>query len=109
MLLGRFSRLGVFSVSLALAGGSVSVAFAQPSATVSKEQAAEAKKHFDLGLKLYKEKETEAALLEFEKSYELGKRPSALRNKAQCLRDLKRSSEAFAAYQKLLDAHAAEL
>jgi hypothetical protein len=109
MLLGRLSRSLVVSVSLAFSFAPVSVAFAQASAGISKEQAAEAKKHFDLGLKLYKEKETEAALLEFDKSYELGKRPSALRNKAQCLRDLKRSSEAFAAYQKLLDAHAAEL
>jgi hypothetical protein len=109
MLLGRLSRFGIFFVSLTLSGATVSVAFAQPSAAVSMEQAAEAKKHFDLGLKLYKEKETEAALIEFEKSYELGKRPSALRNKAQCLRDLKRSSEAFAAYQKLLETHGGEL
>lgn len=109
MLLGRLSRSLVVSVAFAVTSASVSVAFAQASAAVSKEQAGEAKKHFDLGLKLYKEKETEAALLEFEKSYELGKRPSALRNKAQCLRDLKRSADAFAAYQKLLETHAGEL
>lgn len=110
------TRAGTFVVSVVVATSVASAAFAPtafaqqpPSASVPKDVAAEAKKHFELGLKLYKEKETEAALLEFDKSYELGKRPSALRNKAQCLRDLKRSADAFGAYTQLLKVHGAEL
>lgn len=70
---------------------------------------AEAKRHFDIGLKLYKEKLYEAALTEFEQSYEIVPRPSALRNVAQCHRDLKRMAEAYATYGKLLSVHAAQL
>lgn len=80
---------------------------AAPSAASGAE--AEAKRHFDIGLKLYKEKLFEAALTEFEQSYELVPRPSALRNVAQCHRDLKRMADAHAAYSKLATAHAAQL
>jgi hypothetical protein len=70
---------------------------------------AEARRHFDTGLKLYKEKLFEAALLEFEQSYKIISRPSALRNVAQCQRDLKRFAEAYSAYERLLSVHGAQL
>lgn len=70
---------------------------------------AEARRHFETGLKLYKEKAYEGALIEFEQSYKIIARPSALRNVAQCQRDLKRFADAYAAYEKLLSVHGSQL
>lgn len=70
---------------------------------------AEARKHFEIGLKLYNEKLYEAALTEFEQSYALVPRPSALRNVAQSQRDLKRFAEAHAAFTQLLEKHGPQL
>lgn len=69
----------------------------------------EAKRHFDVGLKLYKEQVYEPALLEFQASYRLGGRPTALRNMAQCYRELKQFAAAHGAFDKLLNEHAAQL
>ncbi len=106
--LGRVARLGY----LVLAVQSVALpvlAQGMPPGAPSVDNVAEAKKHFELGVKLLDAKEYEAALSEFEKSYALGKRYTALRNKAVCLRQLKRSAEAYYAYEYLLKAHDADL
>src|SRR5262245_39721282 len=71
---------------------------APPATPPDAAREAEAKKHFVAGVKLYAEKAYEAALLEFEHSYRLGGRASALKNVAQCYRDLKHFGEAYDAY-----------
>ena len=70
---------------------------------------ADARRHFEIGLKLYAEKAYDAALTEFEASYKLNPRPSALRNIAQSHRDLKHFAEAHDTYARLLDKHAGQL
>jgi len=70
---------------------------------------AEARRHFETGLKLYKEKLFEAALVEFEQSYKIIPRPSALRNVAQCHRDLKRFAEAYTVFEQLQIVHGSQL
>lgn len=120
-------RLAVFalasSIALPLAAKPTPAPKAKPaaSATVSAPappppppppstpEETEARKHFDIGLKLYKEKLYEAALVEFEQSYKIVPRPGALRNVAQCQRDLKRFADAYAAYETLLTKHGAQL
>lgn len=87
---------------------SVSAAPPPPPTPTSPEEA-EARRHFETGLKLYKEKLFEAALVEFEQSYKIISRPSALRNVAQCQRDLKRFAEAYAAYERLLTVHTTQM
>ncbi len=79
-----------------------------PPAPMTPEEA-EAKRHFEIGLKLYAEKVYDGALIEFDASYKLNPRPSALRNIAQCHRDLKHFALAHDAYEKLLDQHLAQL
>ena len=73
------------------------------------QELADAKKHFDIGLKLYNEGAFQEALAEFETSYRLGHRPSGLKSIAQCQRELKRFAEAYTAYRRLLDVHGAQL
>lgn len=85
-----------------------------PSASVSggpptPAQALEGKRHFDTGLKLFKEGVFEAALLEFDQAYALGRRPTALRNVAQCHRELKHFALAYETFDTLLATHASEL
>ncbi|MEO7096905.1 MAG: PEGA domain-containing protein [Polyangiales bacterium] len=69
----------------------------------------EGKRHFEIGLKLYGEKVYESALIEFETSYKLSPRASALRNVAQCHRDLTHFAQAHETYARLLAAHGAQL
>jgi hypothetical protein len=69
----------------------------------------EAKSHFDAGLLLYREGAYDAALVEFQESYRLGKRVSALRNVAQCHRDRKDFAAAHETYERLLATHGAEV
>ena len=80
-----------------------------PSAAPSPRDAAEAKTRFTEGLKLYGEHAYTEALAEFESSYRLGGRPSALRNIAQCHRDMRQFAEAYEAYDRLLKTHGAQL
>jgi hypothetical protein len=75
----------------------------------SPQDAAEAKRRFTTGLKLYGEHAYTEALAEFEASYRLGRRPSALRNIAQCHRDMRHFAEAYEAYDRLLKLHASQL
>ncbi len=78
-------------------------------AAPSPQDAAEAKRKFAAGLKLYGEHAYVEALVEFEGSYRLGGRPSALRNVAQCHRDLRHFADAYEAYARLIEAHRAQL
>src|SRR5262249_43744958 len=45
----------------------------------------------------------------FQQSYKLGRRPTALRNVAQCHRELKQFVEAYEAFDRLLTDHATQL
>src|SRR5580692_5836155 len=78
-------------------------------AAPSVQDAAEALRRFKAGVKLYGEKAYTEALAEFETSYRLGGRASALRNVAQCQRDLRHFAEAYDAYDRLLKLHGGEL
>lgn len=84
-------------------------ASAPPAPPPASPEEAEARRHFEIGLKLYAEKAFEAALTEFEASYKLNPRPSALRNVAQCHRDMQHFAEAHDTYEKLLVVHAGQL
>jgi hypothetical protein len=97
-----------------IALGSVPNARAQavpqpPATTPSAADAATAKKHFESGLKLFGEQAYAEALIAFESSYKLGGRPSALKNIAQCQRNLRHFVEAYEAYEQLLALHDAQL
>jgi hypothetical protein len=83
--------------------------FPAPSGTPSAADEATAKRHFDSGLKLYGEGAWPEALVAFEASYRLGGRPSALKNIAQCHRNLKHFVEAHDAYEHLLTTHGDKL
>jgi hypothetical protein len=115
MLFRRISRSSA-RVLLVLMCSSVvttSTALAQPRAPQTKPvpaaDAAEAKRRFGVGLGLFKEGAYEAAASEFDQSYKLGGRPTALRNLAQSYRELKRFGEAYEAFSRLLSTHAAQL
>jgi tetratricopeptide (TPR) repeat protein len=91
----------------------VSVARAEdlrpPDRPPSQAQEAEAKRRFEIGLKLYGEKAYREALGMFAASYRLGGRPPALRNVAQCHRELKEFAEAKTTYERLLQRHGNDL
>jgi hypothetical protein len=70
---------------------------------------AEAKQHFETGLKLFKARVFDTALLEFQEAYRLSKRPNALKNIAQCRRELGQFAEAYDAFAALLRDHGGEL
>jgi len=76
---------------------------------ISLKDAAEAKRHFDVGLRLFNEHATAQALVEFQQAYTLGNRASALRNIAQCQRDLQQFTEAYKSYALLKDKHSKDL
>lgn len=80
-----------------------------PSGKPSAADEATAKKNFESGLKLYGEDSYGEALIAFEQSYRVGGRPSALKNVAQCHRNLKHFVEAHEAYDALLERHEAAL
>jgi hypothetical protein len=80
-----------------------------PAGKPSAADEATAKKNFESGLKLYGEGSYGEALIAFEQSYRVGGRPSALKNVAQCHRNLKHFVEAHEAYDALLERHEAAL
>ncbi len=89
-------------------------AFAQsvPSPPAGKPTAADdasAKRNFESGLRLYGEGSYAEALIAFEQSYRVGGRPSALKNIAQCHRNLKHFVEAYEAYEQMLTKHEAQI
>ncbi len=77
--------------------------------TTAYAQSSDGKAEFEAGMKLYQDHAVPEALAEFELSYRIGHRASALRNAAQCHRDLQQFAVAFDQYQKLLAVHASEL
>jgi hypothetical protein len=80
-----------------------------PSGKPTPADEATAKKNFESGLKLYGEGSFAEALIAFEQSYRIGGRPSALKNIAQCHRNLKHFVEAYEAYEQMLALHEAQL
>ncbi|MFO0674949.1 MAG: PEGA domain-containing protein [Polyangiaceae bacterium] len=82
---------------------------ATPSSQVSAADATEGKRHFETGMHLFRDKNLEGAALEFQQSYRIGKKPSALRNLAQVHREAGRDGEAYEAFEKLLEDHDKEL
>jgi len=90
------------------ADGTPPMSATAPAAPTARESA-EAKRHFTDGLKLYGEHAFVEALAQFELSYRMGRRPSALRNVAQCHRDLHHFADAYDAYGQLLRDHGPQL
>lgn len=88
-----------------VARGSFAAPPQPPTTPPSDATVADAKRHFEAGLKLYAERVYAAALTEFEESYRLGGRATALKNVAQCHRELKQFAEAYDAYNQLLVLH----
>jgi hypothetical protein len=91
-------------VALALALTSLAPALpalAQPKPSAA--ELAEAKTHFEKGLKLYKEKALPEAVAEFTQANKLVPRASVLRNIAQCHRDMRQFALAYADYAELLE------
>jgi hypothetical protein len=80
-----------------------------PAGKPSAADEAAAKKNFESGLKLFGEGSYGEALIAFEQSYRVGGRPSALKNVAQCHRNLKHFVEAHEAYEALVERHEAQL
>jgi hypothetical protein len=90
------------------------LAFAQtipspPAAKPTPADEATAKKNFESGLRLYTEGSYAEALIAFEQSYRLGGRASALKNIAQCHRNLKHFVDAYEAYEQMLARHDAQI
>jgi hypothetical protein len=73
------------------------------------QSSSDGKAEFEAGMKLYRDHAVPEALAEFELSYRIGHRASALKNAAQCHRDLQQFATAFEEYQSLLAAHSTEL
>lgn len=106
---GRIRLAAPLLVASLIARG-VLAAPPQPPATPANDVAsAGAKRHFEAGVKLYAERVYASALAEFEESYRLGGKAVALKNVAQCHRDLKQFAEALDTYRQLLTLHGAEL
>jgi hypothetical protein len=104
-----FARALLFLICASSTVASTALAQARPQPQASAADAAEAKRRFGVGLKLFKEGAYEAAAGEFDQSYKLGGRHTALRNLAQSYRELKRFGEAYTAFSRLLSVHAAQL
>ncbi len=103
-------RLAVPLLVLSLIAPGALAAPPQPPATpVNDAAAADAKRHFEAGVKLYAERVYAGALAEFEESYRLAGKAVALKNVAQCHRDLKQFAEAYDTYRQLLAQHATDL
>src|SRR5580765_6451960 len=102
----------VVVAAVALLWASSALGQSIPSPPASKPTPAEeatAKRNFDSGLKLYGEGSYAEALIAFEQSYRRGGRPSALKNIAQCHRNLKHFVDAYEAYEQMLALHEAQL
>jgi hypothetical protein len=109
--MGRFARLALrstFAVAVLSAAVPARLAAAAPKAAETPAMA-EARRHFEVGLAMLKERNFSAALTEFRESYALGHRPSALRNIAQCQRESHEYAAAFGTLELLLSAHGGEL
>ena len=110
--MGRFARLALRStLAVAVLGATIPprLAVAAPKGAAETPIMAEARRHFEVGLAMLKERNFGAALTEFRESYALGHRPSALRNIAQCQREMHEYAAAFGSLELLLSAHGGEL
>jgi hypothetical protein len=112
MLRWLFTRLSLVLVAFTLLVSAPALAQSIPTSPAGKPSApdeATAKKSFESGLRLYGEGSYAEALIAFEQSYRLGGRASALKNIAQCHRNLKHFVEAFEAYEQMLAKHDAQI
>jgi len=82
---------------------------AQPADTNAESAAAEARRHFRLGIRLYQDTNYPGALAEFQAAYAAKPSPSSLQNVALCQKALFRYREAATTLEQLLAKHAAEL
>jgi tetratricopeptide (TPR) repeat protein len=103
-----------FRLSAALLLGSVATVMSVPAGAQAPEPGAaartdEARKSFELGLRLYHEGSPREALAAFSHAYRLSPRGTILRNIALCHRDLKDFANAHTAYEELLHRYASEL
>jgi hypothetical protein len=78
---GTGAGLGRALLALVLAG---LVALAAPAVRAADDGVAQARSHYEMGLKLFDAREHEQALIEFERANELKPRPAALFMMAQC-------------------------
>jgi PEGA domain len=92
----------VVVLAAALAGLASSVASRRARAD-DESATAEARSHYEMGLKLFDAREQEQALIEFEKANELKTRPAALFMMAQCEYLLGRLKEARGHYQRYVN------
>jgi hypothetical protein len=112
MMRRLFTRLSLVLLAFTLLVSTPALAQSIPTAPTSKPSAADeatAKKSFESGLRLYGEGSYAEALIAFEQSYRLGGRASALKNIAQCHRNLKHFVEAYEAYEQMLAKHDAQI
>ncbi|MFZ5894427.1 MAG: hypothetical protein ACOY0T_25420 [Myxococcota bacterium] len=84
---------------------------AEPGAAASANDAAtlNARRHFRVGVKLYRDNNYPGALAEFEAAYRDKPGPGSLQNVALCLKALFRYAEAAATLRLLLERHGSEL
>jgi hypothetical protein len=75
----------------------------RPARAADDDATAEARSHYEMGLKLFDAREHEQALIEFEKANELKTRPAALFMMAQCEYLLGRLKEARGHYRRYFD------
>jgi hypothetical protein len=111
-MMRRLSRLSLLLLAFTLLMSTPAIAQSIPTAPTGKPSAADeatAKKSFESGLRLYGEGSYAEALIAFEQSYRLGGRASALKNIAQCHRNLKHFVEAYEAYEQMLAKHDAQI
>jgi hypothetical protein len=126
MRLWRLQVLGLWGAALGLVG----VAAAQPAppaqappppsasapapqasgaAPVPEADLATARRHFENGIKLYRDQNFAGALAEFEAAYRIKAGAGSLQNVALCLKALFRYAEAARTLETLLERHGAEL
>src|SRR6187455_1093705 len=81
----------------------------EPPAPASDEATQNARRHFRVGVKLYRDTNYPGALAEFEAAYRDKPGPGSLQNVALCLKALFRYAEAASSLRLLLARHAEEL
>ena len=89
---------------MVLAGLLAVIVLAMPTpARAADDATAQARSHYEMGLKLFDAREHEQALIEFTRANELKSRPAALFMMAQCQYLLGRLKEARANYQRYVE------
>jgi hypothetical protein len=80
-----------------------------PTEAPADERTERARRHFQNGIKLFREADFTGALAEFEAAYRLKPGAASLQNMALCLKELHRYPEAAHALDALLERHGSEL